>query len=153
MHDSTITLVLSILSLIIAVLSLVVSFWVAARDRYRLDVYGYYLDSYEHMSDGIYLRIANTGRRPVTLRCVAVTLRSGERPELPIHAEHSGRFPRLVESELYEFQYNSKNTQFTEIPWAQVVQVAVVDSRNKSHEASGLAEILAQNAHHLHMAD
>jgi hypothetical protein len=107
------------------------SSWTALRDRYRLDVYGRYLDSYEHLTDRIYLRIANRGRRPVTLRCVALILRCGEQRELPIGPDNLGHFPRLIESDTYKVQFTAKNIPVAEIPWEQVMRVAVEDFRNK----------------------
>jgi hypothetical protein len=122
----------SLFSAVIALLSFAMSSWTALRDRYRLDVYGRYLDSYEHLTGGIYLRIANRGRRPVTLRCVALILRCGEQRELPIDPENPRHFPRLIESEIYEVQFTAKNTSVAEILWEQVMRVAVEDFRNKS---------------------
>ncbi len=122
----------SLFSAVIAQLSFGMSSWAVLRDRYRLDIQRHYLDSYEHLTGGIYFRIANRGRRPVTLRCVALILRCGEQRELPIDPENPRHFPRLIESEIYEVQFTAKNTSVAEILWEQVMRVAVEDFRNMS---------------------
>jgi len=123
--------------------------WVATRDTYRVAVEGRYLSSFEHLSDGIYIRVVNSGRRPVTLRYLVLSLKTGEKHELPINPADPNHHPLLAESQFYEVQYNDKNIDFGEVPWGQVTRVEIEESRGWRYEIADLAEVISENADYL----
>lgn len=56
-----------IISIYISVASFCIAFYLMFRDRTRFDVSGSYKESFANIVDGIYVKIVNSGCRPIAL--------------------------------------------------------------------------------------
>lgn len=138
------------IAITIALLSLGISAYVAIRDRGTITATARYLESYQHMSDGVYVHIVNSGRRPVTIRRLLLSTEDGK--QIDHRIGENDKPVGLLESENCEFQLNAKNSEILE--WsASVIKKAVVeDSRGTKYQVTGLAEAINQNAEHFQQA-
>jgi len=138
------------IAITIALVSLGVSAFVAFRDRGTITAAARYLESYEHISDGVYVHIVNSGRRPVTIRRLLLTTEDGK--EIERRIGENGNPVRLLESEDCEFQLNAQNSEIQEWSSSVIKKAVVEDSHGKQYEVSGLVEAINQNAEHLQQA-
>ncbi len=148
------------ISICIAVVSLCIAFYALFRDRTRFDVFGSYIESFANMVDGIYIRIVNSGRRPITLHRITFICKGGKAHKFKISnsigARASSPFdnqdlshPCLNESQLFEFMLDSTNFDFSSFEIESVIKVLIESSTGSSIEVKGLAADIKKNAHHL----
>lgn len=152
--------VLFIISICISVLSLCVAFYVMFRDRTRFDVSGSYKESFSNMVDGIYVKIVNSGRRPITLYALTFITSDGKDHRFritkfigkcacsPFESRDQSN-PCLNESQFFEFVLDSTNFDFRAIDLESLVSVKVESSTGASKEIKGLASMVKKNMHHL----
>jgi hypothetical protein len=137
-------------AIVISLFSLGISAYVAYRDHGKVSASARYLESYQHMSDGIYIHVVNSGRRPVTIRRLILKTSDGKVIEEPLR---NNKNPiRLLESEDYEFQLNAQNSEIHEWSKSTITKAIVEDSRGKAYNVSNLVEAINSNAEHLQAA-
>lgn len=137
-------------AIVISLFSLGVSAYVAYRDRGKVSASARYLESYQNMSDGIYIHVVNSGRRPVTIRRLIMKTSDGNVIENPLR---NNKDPiRLMESEDYEFQLNAQNSEIQEWSKSTIIEAVVEDSRGKQYNVSNLVEAINSNAEDLQAA-
>ena len=134
----------------IAIFGFGLSAYIAFRDRGTVTASARYLESYQHMSDGIYVHVVNSGRRPVTIRRLKFTTMAGSTIERPIR--ENGKPIRLLESEDYEFQLNAQNSEIQEWSRSTITKAVIEDSRGKEYHISELVDAINSNAQHLQSA-
>lgn len=137
-------------AIVISLVSLGISAYVAYRDKGTITATSRYLESYQHMSDGIYIHVVNSGRRPVTLRRLLLRATDGSLIERGLGKDE--RSLRLLESEDHEFQLNPQNSDITEWSQMKFSEAVVEDSRGKKYQITGLVEAINENAEHLQSA-
>lgn len=137
-------------AIVISLCSLGITAYVAYRDRGTITATSRYLESYQHMSDGIYIHVVNSGRRPVTIR--RLLLRPADGNVIERRLGENERPLRLLESEDHEFQLNAQNSDITEWSQLRIAEAVVEDSRGKEYKVAGLVEAINENAEHLHSA-
>lgn len=142
--------VLSGIAIVISILSFTVSAYVAYRDRGTITAMSRYLESYEHMSDGIFIHVVNSGRRPVTIRHVLLRAASGDVFEKRIG--ENNRPLRLLENEDHEFQLNAENSDITAWSRTRISKAVVEDSRGREYKIEGLVKSINENAERLQSA-
>ena len=152
--------VLPIISICISVAGFCMAFYVMFRDRTRFDVSGSYKESFANMVDGIYVKIVNSGRRPITLYALTfvtsdgkdhkfrITKSIGERVGSPFENRDLSN-PCLSESQYFEFVLDSKNFDFGTINLELLAFVKIESSTGTSKKIRGLASEVKKNAHHL----
>lgn len=148
------------ISICISVASLCIAFYVMFRDRTRFDVSGSYRESFANIVDGIYVKIVNSGRRPITLYSLIFTCQDGkvhkfritnsigQREGSPFENRDLGH-PCLSESQCFEFMLDSTNSDFGDCNLESVVSINVESSTGASKKIKGLAKEVKKNAHHL----
>lgn len=150
------------ISICISVVSLCIAFYVMFRDRTRFDVSGSYRESFANMVDGIYIKIVNSGRRPITLHSLIFTCIDGQSHKFRItnsigqragspfeNRDLSLSHPCLSESQFFEFLLDSTNFDFGTCNLKSVASIEVESSTGASKQVKGLAEEVKKNAHHL----
>lgn len=141
---------LSGIAITISVVSLGLSVFVVFRDKGTVSASSRYLPSFQNLSDGIYVHIVNSGRRPVTVRRLVLEIEDGNSYEHKLEKE---RQPvRLLESEEYEFQLNPQNSEILKWAESKIVKAVVEDSRGKQFKVEDLAEILNTNSNNIQKA-
>ncbi|MGI2070422.1 hypothetical protein [Shewanella baltica] len=148
------------ISICISVASICIAFYVMFRDRTRFDVSGSYRESFANMVDGIYIKIVNSGRRPITLYSLIFTCQDGkahkfritnsvgQRAGSPFENRDLGH-PCLSESQFFELLLDSTNFDFGTCNLESVVSIKIESSTGASKQIKGLAEEVKKNAHHL----
>jgi hypothetical protein len=137
-------------AIIIAILGLGVSIYVAYRDRSTVTASARYLKSYQDMSDGIYIHVVNSGRRPVTMR--RLLLRTSTGSVIEHRLDKDGKPLRLLENEDHKLQLNTQNSKIKEWSQSMISDAIVEDSRGKEYRVIDLAETINRNAKHLQSA-
>lgn len=148
------------ISICISVASLCIAFYVMFRDRTRFDVSGSYRESFANMVDGIYIKIVNSGRRPITLNSLVFTCTDGQAHKFKITNSIGQRVgspfdnrdcchPCLSESQFFEFLLDNTNFDFETCNLESVATIEVESSTGASKKIKGLAEEVKKNAHHL----
>lgn len=148
---------LSIISIFISMLSLSIAFYVMLRDRTRFDVSGEYKESFANMVDGIYIKVVNSGRRPITLYALNFITKNGEdhkfRITNSINKRSDSSFeskdstnPCLSESQFFEILLDRTNFNFESFSLGEVVSIKIESSTGKSKEVKGLAKIVKKQA-------
>lgn len=148
------------ISICISVVSLCIAFYVMFRDRTRFDVSGLYKKSFANMVDGIYVKIVNSGRRPITLDFLIFTCTDGKAYKFRITNSISQRagtpfdsrdfdYPYLSESQFFEFLLDSTNFDFGTCHLESLVSIKISLSTGTLKKIKGLAEEVKNNAHHL----
>lgn len=151
---------LTFISICISVASLCIAFYVMFRDRTRFDVSGSYSESFANMADGIYIKIVNSGRRPITLYSLIFTCKNGQTHKFRITNSIGQRagspfeggdlgLPCLSESQFFEFLLDRSNFDFGICNLETVASIKVESSTGASKQVKGLAEEIKRNAHHL----
>lgn len=151
---------ISIAGALIALCSLAISFYVMFRDKRRIDIEASYLNSFEHMADGIYLKVVNSGRRPVTLHKLVFGFSDGDIQETRIHNSINERLstpfekrddshPCLSESQIFEIRLDSTNFHFDEMKLDKLIFLKLIDSTGKSKKLTSLANSIKTNAKYL----
>src|SRR3989344_8290719 len=106
---------LSEAAIVLSILSLGLSAYAVFRDKGTVSALARYLPSFQNCSDGIYVHVVNSGRRPVTVRRLVLQLEGG------VNYEHQLKIDkqpvRLLESEDYEFQVNPQNSEL--LKWVE----------------------------------
>lgn len=152
--------ILPYISIWISVASLCIAFYVMFRDRTRFDVSGSYRESFVNMVDGIYIKIVNSGRRPITLYSLIFTCTDGQSHKFRITNSIGQRVdspfenrdlchPCLSESQFFEFMLDSTNFDFGTCNLESVTSIEVETSTGVAKKVKGLAEEVKKNAHHL----
>ena len=148
------------ISICISVASIGIAFYVMFRDRTRFDVSGSYKESFANMIDGVYVKIVNSGRRPITLYALKfacddgkvhrfrITNSIGERVGSPFESRDLCH-PCLGESQFFEFLLDSTNFDFGSLNLESVDSVEVESSTGVSKKIEGLAGEVKKNAHYL----
>lgn len=148
------------ISICISVASLCIAFYVMFRDRARFDVSGSYRESFANMADGIYIKIVNSGRRPITLYSLVFTCADGKAhkfritnsisqgAESPFENRDLGQ-PCLSESQFFEFLLDSTNFDFGACDLESVASIEVESSTGTWKQVKGLAKEVRKNAHYL----
>ncbi|MBF4246426.1 hypothetical protein EA004_15485 [Vibrio anguillarum] len=128
-------------SIVIATISMFISFYVMWRDRRKFIVHGEYLESWEHMADGVYFKIVNSGRRPVTLhkiefiskskgaQALLLTRSISEYKTTPFE-EKDLSYPCLSESQFFEFALRSNKFDFSEYELSDLTSIKIHSSTN-----------------------
>ncbi len=148
---------LPIISIIISVLSLSIAFYVMFRDRIRFDVSGEYKESFANMVDVIYIKIVNSGRRPITLYALNFIAKNGENHKFritnSINQKAASPFenrdlnhPCLSESQFFEILLDRTNFNFDTFELGEVNCIKIESSTGKSKEVKGLAKIVKEQA-------
>lgn len=148
------------LSFFISLASLCIALYVMFRDRTRFDVSGSYKESFANIVDGVYIKIVNSGRRPITLYSLAFTCIDGQvhrfRIDNSIGQKAGTPFesrdlchPCLSESEFFEFLLDRTNFDFGSFDLGSIASIEVESSTGTSKKVKGLAEEVKKNAHHL----
>jgi hypothetical protein len=152
--------VLPYISICISVVSLGIALYVMFRDRTRFDVSGSYKESFANMVDGIYIKVVNSGRRPITLYALVfvnddgkphkfrITKSIGERVESAFESRDLSN-PCLAESQFFEFLLDTTNFDFCPINFASLASIKIESSTGASKEIPGLASEVKTNAHYL----
>ena len=151
---------LPIISICISVASFGIAFYVMFRDRTRFDVSGSYKESFANMVDGIYVKIVNSGRRPITLYALTfltsdgkehrfrITKSIGDRAGSPFESRDLSN-PCLSESQFFEFVLDSTNFDFGTIDLESLASVEIESSTGASKKIKGLADAVKKNASYL----
>jgi hypothetical protein len=140
---------LSSIAIAIAVVSLGLSIYVAVRDRGTVSASARYLPSFQNLSDGIFIHVVNSGRRPVTVRRLLLEA-EGKSYEHKLEIEKQR--VRLMESEDYEFQVNPENSELLKWAESKVVKAVVEDSRGRKYKVEDLAKIINENSTNIQKA-
>ncbi len=130
------------------------------RDRTRLDVSGSYKESFANMADGLYVKIVNSGRRPITLYALVFYGEDGKHHKFKITNSinerkdslfegRDNRHPSLSESQFFEFLLDSQNFDFGPIELESIKSIKVETSTGNLKEIKGLSKEVNQNAAHL----
>lgn len=133
----------------ITVISLGLSVYLAIRDRGTVSASARYLPSFQNLSDGIYIHVVNSGRRPVTIRRLLLEA-EGERHEYKL--ENEKQPVRLMESEDCEFQINPDNSELLKWAKSKITKATVEDSRGNKYRVEDLAEIINANSANIQKA-
>ncbi|MBD3608976.1 MAG: hypothetical protein HUJ30_00340 [Gammaproteobacteria bacterium] len=144
---------------IISILSLCISFYVMMRDRQKFDAIGLYLDSWEHMHDGLYFRIVNMGRRPITPHELIFWFSDNTKEIIKItndlawstFEDNSNKdifYPCLSESQFFEFTLDEKNCDLGQYVFENLSLVTITDSLGKSVKLKKLAKEIREKQHH-----
>lgn len=134
----------------ISLLSFCLSGYAVFRDRGAVSASAKYLSSFQNLSDGIYVHVVNSGRRPVTIRRLVLEVENGSSFE---HKLVKDRQPvRLLESVDYEFQVNPQNSEILRWAESKVLRSVVEDSRGKKYDVKGLVEIINEHATNIKQA-
>lgn len=148
------------ISICISVASFCIAFYVMFRDRTRFYVSGSYRESFANMVDGLYIKIVNSGRRPITLYSLVfiytdgqahkfrITNSIGLRADSPFENRDLGH-PCLSESQFFDFLLDSTNFDFGDCNLESVASIEVESSTGATKQVKGLAEEVKRNAHHL----
>jgi len=148
---------LPIISIIISAFSISIAFYVMFRDRTRFDVSGEYKESFANMVDGIYIKIVNSGRRPITLYALNFITANGKdhkfRITNSINQKSSSPFehrdssnPCLSESQFFEILLDRTNFNFETFELGEVSCIKIESSTGKAKEVKGLAKIVKKQA-------
>ncbi len=149
------------LAIFISILSLSLSLFVAFRDATRFSVVTRYLESFENMSDAVYLKIVNTGRRPITLD--RIDFKFSDSPtqsiKLNIHTmrradpfDNSIAQPiTLSESQFFEFTLDSRTHDFSNYDFSKLVEVKTLISRGKGVSLRTLTKSLRSKGNNLNV--
>lgn len=154
---STLNNLLSILGFPISIISLVIAVYAVLRDSVRLEVEGRYVESFANISDGIYIKIVNSGRRPITLYSLnfidvngkvsqfKITNSIGVRVNSIFEARDNG-VPILAESQYFEFELNNENFNFSEVNLSSLKEISVTSSTGKVAKVKGIADKIKMSA-------
>lgn len=140
---------LSGIAIAISVVSLGLAIYVTVRDRGAVSASARYLPSFQSLSDGIYIHVVNSGRRPVTVRRL---LLEAEGRSYEHRLEKEKQPVRLMESEDYEFQVNPQNSEMLKWAESKILEAAVEDSRGKKYTVDFLAKIINENSANIQKA-
>ncbi|MGD8122966.1 hypothetical protein [Vibrio sp. TRT 2004] len=147
------------LAIFISILSFSLSLFVAFRDATRFAVVARYLESYENMSDAVYLKIVNTGRRPITLDRIDFKFTGGPIQSIKLDTHTMRRtdpFDRsiaqpitLSESQFFELTLDSRVHDFGDFEFSKLAEVKVLISRGRGSSLRALTKSLKSKGHNL----
>src|SRR5690606_9302913 len=124
---------------------------------------GSYKESFANMIDGIYVKVVNSGRRPITLYALSFVTSDGKDHKFRITKSIGQRIgspfergdlsnPCLSESQFFEFVLDSTNFNFAAINLESLVFVKIESSTGTSKEIEGMANEIKKHAHYLKLS-
>ncbi|EMN7239581.1 hypothetical protein ABRZ67_22445 [Vibrio vulnificus] len=149
------------LAIFISILSLSLSLFVAFRDATRFSVVTRYLESFENMSDAVYLKIVNTGRRPITLDRIDFKFSDSPTQSIKLNTHTMRRADpfdnsiaqpiTLSESQFFEFTLDSRTHDFSNYDFSKLVEVKTLISRGKGVSLRTLTKSLRSKGNNLNV--
>lgn len=148
-----------IISLCIALASFGMSMYVVRRDSSQFAVEGIYQESFGNVVDGVYVKIVNIGRRPITLHKLRFKF-SRSASEFLINNSIAKRIgsplekvdtnhPLLLESQFFEFLLDQTNFDFQSLPLEDLEKIEVVLSTGKKRTIKEIDLLVKNNARKL----
>ncbi len=150
---------LTYLPIMISIVSLCISFYVMMRDRQKFEAIGLYLDSWEHMHDGLYFRIVNTGRRPITPHELTFIFSNNSKHTLKLtcdlgwstfedNTDKDIFYPCLSESQFFEFTLDERNHDLGQYDFENLKSITISDSLGRKVKFKSLVKEIREKQHY-----